>query len=462
MMFENDVKQQIHDLVQRVVKAEGVGLPELAEIAGLNLLEDYAGADLNTIDLSGVALSDGNFKGTNFTGANLSGADLSGANLSGANLSGADLSGANLSGAELFYAILSQANLSGANLSGANLNEVDLREANLSDAKLIRSLLDSANLSHACLKNARLSRTNLNRAELSSADFSGANLSSAKLSYANLSQAVLTGATLEGAFLHHTNLFGTCLRQADLTSADLRNADLRNACLQDTLFNKACVENARFGANLDLSEDTKKYLRERKAIWVKGVEEVLHQWKSLNESDRAWLQQAGRSQDVAANEPLIRHGEQIEALYVVLHGTLGVTAPGGKEIARLIDGEVVGEISFIKDSRPAANVKALDDSVVWSIPRKLLTEKLDRDPAFGQRFNQALACILADRLLAATSSQASAVEQDVTSLDGPTVATLGISGMISGQSLEKLITNTRQRSVTAIAADDEPSSATPM
>ncbi|MFM6036224.1 MAG: pentapeptide repeat-containing protein [Sphaerospermopsis kisseleviana] len=84
-MANKESIQKLQDLIQRVVEAETDDFSALVEIAGLDPLQDFAGADLS--------------------GADLRVADLSGANLSGANLSRANLSRANLSGATVENAI---------------------------------------------------------------------------------------------------------------------------------------------------------------------------------------------------------------------------------------------------------------------------------------------------------------------------------------------------------------------
>jgi uncharacterized protein YjbI with pentapeptide repeats len=77
------------DLIQRVTEAETSNFLEIAEIAGLNLVEDLAGANLSGFDLRDANLRGADLRETNFSGADLSGADLRDTNLSGANLRGA-------------------------------------------------------------------------------------------------------------------------------------------------------------------------------------------------------------------------------------------------------------------------------------------------------------------------------------------------------------------------------------
>jgi uncharacterized protein YjbI with pentapeptide repeats len=74
------------DLIQCVTEAETSNFLEIAEIAGLNLVEDLAGANLSGFDLRNANLRGADLRETNLSGADLSGADLRDTNLSGANL----------------------------------------------------------------------------------------------------------------------------------------------------------------------------------------------------------------------------------------------------------------------------------------------------------------------------------------------------------------------------------------
>jgi hypothetical protein len=131
--------QQLQDLIQRISEAKTNNFLELAEIAGLNPVKDFAGGNLLGTNLNGLDLSGANLCRANLRGAELDDADLSEANLSETNLGGADLSGAylantDLSHTDLHRASLALANLSGANLTGANLSEANLSNTNLSSA----------------------------------------------------------------------------------------------------------------------------------------------------------------------------------------------------------------------------------------------------------------------------------------------------------------------------------------
>jgi uncharacterized protein YjbI with pentapeptide repeats len=117
---------------------------ELANYASLNLLSDFAGANLIGADLSQIDLNGANLTYCNFRGADLTDADLSEANLSYANLGGADLSGAYLEGSILHSSNLHSASLALANLIGADLTSANLQETNLTNTTLSNTKVKGA------------------------------------------------------------------------------------------------------------------------------------------------------------------------------------------------------------------------------------------------------------------------------------------------------------------------------
>ncbi len=128
----------------------------------------------------------------------------------------------------------------------------------------------------------------------------------------------------------------------------------------------------------------------RKALFFLGI---------LSDSDIEWMTSIGRRQTIVAGATLIKEGQPVDGLYIVLDGALSVSAAalGDREIACLRSGEVVGEMSLVDARAPSATVKAREDSVVLSIPRVQLAAKL-LEPEFAARFYRALAVFLADRL----------------------------------------------------------------
>jgi len=131
----------------------------------------------------------------------------------------------------------------------------------------------------------------------------------------------------------------------------------------------------------------------RKSLMLMGI---------MNDSDVEWLIEYGESRHFDSGTVLIREGQPIEWLYILLDGRLVVTIGSGKTVATLDSGEIVGEISFVDSRPPLASVQAANEVHVLAISREKLSAKLDRDVAFAARFYKALAHFLADRLRTTT------------------------------------------------------------
>jgi CRP-like cAMP-binding protein len=135
---------------------------------------------------------------------------------------------------------------------------------------------------------------------------------------------------------------------------------------------------------------------------------------ALDDADVEWLAVNGTAQRLTKGEVLVREGHAVDSLFVVLDGQLAVEA-GGSNVATLLAGEVVGEISFVDSRPPLATVTALDAARILAVRREVLQAKLASDPRFAANFYRALATFLADRLRATTTRMGyGPPEQDAT------------------------------------------------
>lgn len=130
------------------------------------------------------------------------------------------------------------------------------------------------------------------------------------------------------------------------------------------------------------------------------MKQVLFILGELSDADIDWLIQTGDRQELEPGTILIHEGKSVDALYILLDGTLVVTisALEGRQIARLASGDVVGEMSFVESRPPSATVQTLEKSVVLAVERSHLSEKLQIDVGFAARFYRALAILLSSRL----------------------------------------------------------------
>ncbi|OUL34029.1 cyclic nucleotide-binding domain-containing protein [Nostoc sp. 106C] len=139
--------------------------------------------------------------------------------------------------------------------------------------------------------------------------------------------------------------------------------------------------------------------------------------KELANSDINWMIAKGYQREIAPGTVLIEAGKANDCLHILLDGILTVTISQSdnnpltrafaaiegventtQEIERLSSGEVVGEIPFVSMYLTATTVKAVEKSLIISIPQPELATKLQQDVGFTSRFYRAIAIMLADRL----------------------------------------------------------------
>lgn len=130
------------------------------------------------------------------------------------------------------------------------------------------------------------------------------------------------------------------------------------------------------------------------------MEKVLFILAELDDDDIDWILEIGSREEIIAGTVLIYEGKPIDAVYILLEGELSVRteATGDRELANLLSGEVVGEMSFVDTRPPSATVTAKVDAIVLSLPRAVLASKLKQDIGFASRFHRAMAVFLSHRL----------------------------------------------------------------
>jgi CRP/FNR family transcriptional regulator, cyclic AMP receptor protein len=128
------------------------------------------------------------------------------------------------------------------------------------------------------------------------------------------------------------------------------------------------------------------------------MRKVLFLFGQLNDDDVEWMLTAGTKRFVPAGGILIQQGVPVDAVFILLEGTLAVWLKSRRgperELARLSAGEIVGEMSFVDARPPSATVKALEDSTVFALSKAILNRKLAADSGLAARFYRALAIYL--------------------------------------------------------------------
>lgn len=121
----------------------------------------------------------------------------------------------------------------------------------------------------------------------------------------------------------------------------------------------------------------------------------------LADQDLIWLSRAGSVRSFEPGAVLIAEGREIADLFFVTGGAFAVRV-GGREVADVGVGDVLGEMSFVEKRLPSASVIAREPSRALAVPRAALMEEFRRNDAFAARFYRALAVFLSDRLRSMT------------------------------------------------------------
>ena len=119
----------------------------------------------------------------------------------------------------------------------------------------------------------------------------------------------------------------------------------------------------------------------------------------LSDQDIDWIIANGERRNIDNGQTLIRAGEQVTNMYILLSGELSIR-PGHaehEELVRRFPGEIIGELSFLDSRPPTESVVAASPVSVISIGREKLNRKIKTDIPFAARFYQSLGVLLSSR-----------------------------------------------------------------
>ncbi len=134
------------------------------------------------------------------------------------------------------------------------------------------------------------------------------------------------------------------------------------------------------------------------------MKRVLFLLGHLNDLDIEWMINNGNKVELETGDRLIRKGETIESLFIVLSGQLSIIEGASqKNIALIGNGEIVGEMSFLESRPPSVSVIATQATSVYSISRELMNSRLANNLEFKANFYYAISLFLSNRLRKTTN-----------------------------------------------------------
>lgn len=139
---------------------------------------------------------------------------------------------------------------------------------------------------------------------------------------------------------------------------------------------------------------------------------ALFLFAALDDADMRWLASHGTRRDFPPGATLIRRGERLNGLLLILAGTARVDINGHTILRRA--GECLGEVSLV-DSRPASvTVAASEPTTALLLDGDTLRRQFAADPGFAARCYRGLAILLANRLREAAAPDSTAAYSDDT------------------------------------------------
>lgn len=125
--------------------------------------------------------------------------------------------------------------------------------------------------------------------------------------------------------------------------------------------------------------------------------------RELSNADIDWLVTTGTREQLTDAAVLIAPQQSLQAMYLLLDGTLSVQLPGRAQadsphvVAQMTRGELLGE-SWLFNTLPVVQVSAAPAATVLSVSRPVLEAKLSSDIEFAAHFYRALALIMSERI----------------------------------------------------------------
>lgn len=168
------------------------------------------------------------------------------------------------------------------------------------------------------------------------------------------------------------------------------------------------------------------------------MKRVLFFLGQLSDKDVEWMTQNGHRIEVPVGTKLIKKGEIIDNLYIVLSGQLIVYGTSESEpLATLGSGEIVGEMSFLESRPPSVSVISTAATSLYVISREQINARMNVDPEFKGSFYYALALFLSNRLRKTTDQLGYGNPEEEDLIDHNILETVSKAGSRFGQILTK-------------------------
>lgn len=117
------------------------------------------------------------------------------------------------------------------------------------------------------------------------------------------------------------------------------------------------------------------------------------------------LTSSGRRLSLDKGDVLIQEGDRVSSIYCILQGEVDILLPDDLEeyddltlVNMLVDGECIGEYSFVDDQPASATVRANTKLELLELPHNVLRDALEHDESLRAQIYKNLLESLVERL----------------------------------------------------------------
>ena len=141
-------------------------------------------------------------------------------------------------------------------------------------------------------------------------------------------------------------------------------------------------------------------IKERSGVHFSEEEKELHDtlFKNFAPFEFMKLMRVGKWLEAKPGEVLAVEKQSLDAVMLIYNGLVGVEQ-GGQEIAKLKDGNFIGEVSFITEGTATATVKALMPTRYIAWPKVAVKALLNRNPSMRFAMQAMLSTDLSKKLM---------------------------------------------------------------
>lgn len=141
-------------------------------------------------------------------------------------------------------------------------------------------------------------------------------------------------------------------------------------------------------------------IKERTGIHFTVEEKELHDtlFKNFAPFEFMKLMRVGKWLEAKQGEILATEQKPLDSVMLIYNGLVGVESKG-KEVAKLKDGNFIGEVSFITGGAATATVKALMPTRYVAWPKEAISQLLNRNPSMRFAMQAMLSTDLSKKLM---------------------------------------------------------------